>query len=98
MVVKVERTVIPVVFTTIRTAQERQAQRVEKFHEEDLQSMRNRINEKEEQLKILLDLITEFEERSLKTNRNTEHEILLKCAEILQDFASNLMKEVINEK
>lgn len=60
--------------------------------------MRNRVNEKEEQLKILLDLITEFEERSLKTNRNTEHEILLKCAEILQDFASNLMKEVINEK
>ena len=89
---------IPEVFITILTGQERQAQRVEEFHVEDLQNMRNRINEKEEQLKILLDLITEFEERSLKTNRNTEHEILLKCAEILQDFASNLMKEVINEK
>lgn len=60
--------------------------------------MRNIKNEKEEQLKILLDLITEFEERSLKTKRNLEHEILLKCAELLQDYASNLMKEVINEK
>lgn len=60
--------------------------------------MRNIRNEKEEQLKILLDLITEFEERSLKTKRNLEHEILLKCAELLQDYASNLMKEVINEK
>lgn len=60
--------------------------------------MRNIKNEKEEQLKILLDLITEFEERSLKTKRNIEHEILLKCAELLQDYASNLMKEVINEK
>lgn len=92
------RTVIQVDSITIQIVQERQAQRVEENHEEDLQSMRNRINEKEEQLKILLDLITEFEERSLKTNRNIEHEILLKCAEILQDFASNLMKEVINEK
>lgn len=60
--------------------------------------MRNIRNEKEEQLKILLDLITEFEERALKTKRNTEHELLLKCAELLQDFASNLMKEVMNEK
>lgn len=60
--------------------------------------MRNIRNEKEEQLKILLDLITEFEERALKTKRNTKHELLLKCAELLQDYASNLMKEVMNEK
>ena len=59
--------------------------------------MRNIKNEKEEQLKILLDLITEFENRALKTKRNTEHVLLLKCAELLQDYASYLVKEVINE-
>ena len=60
--------------------------------------MRNRINERDQQIKILLDLVTELEIRALKTNRNTEHELLLKCAELLQDYASNLMKEVMNEK
>ena len=90
--------VIPEVFITIRTAQERQAQRVEKFHVEDLQSMRNRINEREEQLKILLDLVSELEIRAIKTKRNTEHEILLKCAELIQDYASGLVKEILNEK
>lgn len=88
----------PVDSITIRTAQERQAQRVEKFHVEDLQSMRNRINEREEQLKILLDLVSELEIRAIKTKRNTEHEILLKCAELIQDYASGLVKEILNEK
>lgn len=83
---------------TIRTAQERQAQRVEEFHVEDRQSMRNRINEREEQLKILLDLVSELEIRAIKTKRNTEHEILLKCAELIQDYASGLVKEILNEK
>ena len=90
--------VTPVDSITIRTAQERQAQRVEKFHEEDLQNMRNRLNEKEQQLKILLDLVSELEIRAIKTKRNTEHEILLKCAELIQDYASGLVKEIINEK
>ena len=85
-------------FITIRTAQERQAQRVEENHVEDLQSMRNRINEREEQLKILLDLVSELEIRAIKTKRNTEHEILLKCAELIQDYASGLVKEILNEK
>lgn len=57
--------------------------------------MRNRISEKEKQIKILLELISEIEERALKTNRNEKHEILIKCSEILQDYASELMKDVL---
>lgn len=57
--------------------------------------MRNRISEKENQIKILLELISEIEERALKTNRNEKHEILIKCSEILQDYASELMKDVL---
>lgn len=96
--VKEAKTDTPEDSITIRTAQERQAQRVEKFHEEDLSNMRNRLNEKEQQLKILLDLVSELEIRAIKTKRNTEHEILLKCAELIQDYASGLVKEIINEK
>ena len=48
--------------------------------------------------KILLDLATEFANRALKTKRNTEHEILLKCSEIIQEYASDMMKEELNEK
>lgn len=57
--------------------------------------MRNRIKEKETQLSILLDLITELESRALKTKRNEEHELLLKCSEILQDYASEIAKDII---
>jgi len=57
--------------------------------------MRNRIKEKESQLKILLDLISELESRALKTKRNEEHELLLKCSEILQDYASEIAKDII---
>ena len=57
--------------------------------------MRNRIKEKEEQLKIILNLITELEDRALKTKRNEEHEILIKCSEILQDYASEIAKDII---
>ena len=57
--------------------------------------MRNRIKEKEEQLKIILELITELEDRALKTKRNEEHEILIKCSEILQDYASEIAKDII---
>ena len=57
--------------------------------------MRNRIKEKEEQLIIILNLITELEDRALKTKRNEEHEILLKCSEILQDYASEIAKDLI---
>lgn len=60
--------------------------------------MRNRINEREEQLKILLDLVSELEIRAIKTKRNVKHEILLKCAELIQDYASGLVKEILNEK
>lgn len=60
--------------------------------------MRNRIEEKEKQLKILIDLATELEDRALKTKRNEKYEILLKCSEIISDYASELMKDIINEK
>lgn len=96
--VKAVRRATPEDFTIIRIVQEKQAQRVERFHAEDRPKMRNRINEKEQQLKILLDLVTELEIRALKTKRNPEHEILLKCAELIQDYASELVKEIINEK
>ena len=57
--------------------------------------VRNRTTEKEKQIKILLDLISELEDRALKTNRNEKHEILIKCSEILQGYASELMKDVL---
>lgn len=56
--------------------------------------MRNRIKEKEAQLQIILELITELEDRALKTKRNEKHEVLLKCSEILQDYASEMLKEI----
>lgn len=56
--------------------------------------MRNRIDEKEKQLQIILELITELEDRALKTKRNEKHEVLLKCSEILQDYASEMLKEI----
>ena len=60
--------------------------------------MRNISKERNEKIKILLDLATEFENRGLKTKRNIEHEILLKCSEIIQEYASDMMKEELNEK
>ena len=57
--------------------------------------MRNRLSEKEKQLKIILDLAAELSNRALKTKRNEEHEILLKCSEILQDYASGIAKDLI---
>ena len=59
--------------------------------------MRNRVSEKEEQVTILLDLATELADRALKTKRNTKYEILIKCSEIIQSYASELMKDILNE-
>lgn len=75
--------------------QEKQVVKVGRNPNEDRQSMRNRLSEKEKQLKIILDLASEIESRALKTKRNEEHEILLKCSEILQDYASELVKDII---
>lgn len=60
--------------------------------------MRNVSKERSEKIKILLDLSTELAERALNTKRNTKYEILLKCSEIIQEYASDLMKEELNEK
>ena len=57
--------------------------------------MRNRKSEKEEQVKILLDLASELSDRALKTKRNVKYEILIKCSEIIQDYASELMKDIL---
>lgn len=60
--------------------------------------MRNVNKERSEKIKILLDLSTELAERALITKMNTKYEILLKCSEIIQEYASDLMKEELNEK
>ena len=75
--------------------QEKQVVKAGRNSNEDQQSMRNRLSEKEKQLKIILDLASEIETRALKTKRSEKHEILLKCSEILQDYASELMKDII---
>ena len=90
--------VTPVASTTIQNALPNSVESVGQNPNEDLQSMRNIRNERHEKIKILLDLATEFENRAIKTKRYTEHEILLKCSEIIQDYASDLMKEELNEK
>ena len=82
----------------IQNAPQKLAASVVRNPNEDLQSMRNIKNERNEKIKILLDLATEFANRALKTKRNTEHEILLKCSEIIQEYASDMMKEELNEK
>lgn len=91
----VESSVIQAASTTITKEQLKQAAKVEKYPGEDRLRMRNRISEKEKQLKIVLDLAGELSTRALKTKRNEEHEILLKCSEILQDYASGLAKDIL---
>ena len=59
--------------------------------------MRNRRAEREEKIKILLNLTTELNNRALKTKRNIEHELYLKCSEIIQNYASELMEEELND-
>lgn len=59
--------------------------------------MRNRRAEREEKIKILLDIVTELNDRALKTKRNIKHEIYLKCSEIIQNYASELMEEELND-
>lgn len=95
LVRRVVRMVTPAASQRILHLQEKQVVKVERNPNEDRQSMRNRLSEKEKQLKIILDLATEIESRALKTKRNEEHEILLKCSEILQDYASELVKDII---
>ena len=89
-----ERKVIQEVSITTMSVRLPQDAKVERNLDEDQQNMRNRIDEKEKQLQIILELITELEDRALKTKRNEKHEVLLKCSEILQDYASEMLKEI----
>ena len=91
----VERKVIQEVSLTTMSVRLPQDAKVERNLDEDQQNMRNRIDEKEKQLKIILDLAGELSDRALKTKRNEEHEILLKCSEILQDYASGLARDIL---
>lgn len=59
--------------------------------------MRNRDKEREKQLQVIFDLISEIEIRALKTKRNYKHEVLLKCAEVLEDYASELVKDILDD-
>jgi hypothetical protein len=59
--------------------------------------VRNRQKENEEKLKIALDLASELSTRALKSKSNIEYELLIKCSEIIQDYASGLVKDLINE-
>ena len=93
-VLKVARMAILEDSSTTLSEPEKQSARVVQFPDEVQQSMRNRIKEKEAQLQIILELITELEDRALKTKRNEKHEVLLKCSEILQDYASEMLKEI----
>jgi hypothetical protein len=90
----VERKVIQEVSITTMSVRLPQDAKVARNLDEDQQNMRNRIDEKEKQLQIILELITELEDRALKTKRNEKHEVLLKCSEILQDYASEMLKEI----
>ena len=90
-----EKQVIQAASITILNSQEGPEVLVERNPNEDQQNMRNRKKEKEEQLKILIDLASELNVRALKTKRNTEYEILLKCSEIISDYASELVKEIL---
>ena len=69
-VLKVARMAILEDSSTTLSEPEKQAARVVQFPDEVQQSMRNRIKEKEAQLQIILELITELEDRALKTKRN----------------------------
>lgn len=72
------------------------AQKVARKARED-QLVRNRQKENEEKLKIALDLASELSTRALKSKNNIEYELLIKCSEIIQDYASGLVKDLINE-
>lgn len=55
--------------------------------------MRNRIDEASQRIKILVDLSTELVERGLKTHNNVEFETYMKCSELIQNYASEIMKK-----
>lgn len=55
--------------------------------------MRNRIDESSQKVKLLVELSTEIVDRALKTKRHIEFETYMKCSELIQNYASEIMKE-----
>lgn len=59
--------------------------------------MRNRKQETIQKLDIFIDLITELTDRASKTNSNVKFEAYIKCAELIQQYASGMVSELLNE-
>ena len=55
--------------------------------------MRNRMDEATQRCDLVIKLATEMIERATKTHNNVEFMTYLKCSEILQNYASEVMKE-----
>lgn len=58
--------------------------------------MRNRKNEAFGKIDLLLKISTEFTDRAVKTKSNVEFETYIKCAELVQSYASDIMKDEID--
>ena len=96
LVAKAARKAIQAVSTAIQSVQPLQVQLVanaQSVAQQRGKKMRNRIDEASQKVKLLVDLSTELVDRGLKTHNNVEFETYMKCSELIQNYASEIMKE-----
>lgn len=55
--------------------------------------MRNRLIEKLNKVDMVINLSTELIDRAVKSKTHEEFELYLKCSELLNNYAAQLMKE-----
>lgn len=59
--------------------------------------MRNRAKENFDKVDMLVKISSEFIDRAVKAKTNEEFELYLKCSEIMNNYASELLREVEHE-
>lgn len=59
--------------------------------------MRNRVSEKFDKVDMLIKISSEFVEHAVKAKTNEEFELYLKCSELMNNYAAELLREVEHE-
>ena len=59
--------------------------------------MRNRTKEKFDKVDMLINISSEFIDRAVRAKTNEEFELYLKCSELMNNYAAELLTEVEDE-
>ena len=59
--------------------------------------MRNRVSEKFDKVDMLIKISSEFVDHAVKAKTNEEFELYLKCSELMNNYAAELLREVEHE-